>query len=269
MSLDGSGNLASETLLLADIRDKHRIEQIMKDVSPEIVFHAAALKHLPLLERFPAEAQKTNVLGTSYVLDAAIAADVEVFVNVSTDKAADPTSILGYSKLITERLTAAAGKRTGKRYMSVRFGNVLGSRGSVIEAFRFQIAKGGPVTVTDENVTRYFMTVSEAVHLVLQAAVLGRESETLILDMGSPVKILDVAKYMIQRSGREIPIVFTGLRPGEKLDEILIGVSESVTSPDHPLISHTMVAPLSRIALQEGVTDETARSYLTTAAKSA
>lgn len=268
MSLDGSGILTSEALFLADIRDRHRIEEIMTRVSPEIVFHAAALKHLPLLERFPAEAQKTNVLGTSHVLEAAISAGVEVFVNVSTDKAADPTSILGYSKLLTERLTAAAGERTGKRYMSVRFGNVLGSRGSVIEAFRFQIAKGGPVTVTDENVTRYFMTVSEAVHLVLQAAVLGRESETLILDMGTPVKILDVAKYMIQRSGREIPIVFTGLRPGEKLDEVLIGESESVTNPEHPLISHTMVAPLSEITLQEGVTDQTARSYLTTATTS-
>lgn len=265
MTLDGSGNLTADTLLLADIRDQTRIEQIMSEVSPQIVFHAAALKHLPLLERFPAEAQKTNVLGTQNVLAAARKSGVEVFVNVSTDKAADPTSILGHSKLITERLTAAAGQQSGLRYMSVRFGNVLGSRGSVIEAFRFQIAKGGPVTVTHEEVTRYFMTVSEAVHLVLQAAVLGRQSETLILDMGTPVRILDIANYMIQRSGRDISVIFTGLRPGEKLDETLVGTGESVSRPEHPLISHTNVAPLNEISLKGEFSDAEAREYLQTA----
>jgi len=267
MTLDGSGNLTSETLILADIRDRNRMIQIMNEVKPEIVFHAAALKHLPLLERFPAEAQKTNVLGTENVLEAAINSNVEVFVNISTDKAADPTSILGYSKLITERLTAGAGDQTGNRYMSVRFGNVLGSRGSVIEAFRFQIANGGPVTVTDRDVTRYFMTVSEAVHLVLQAAVLGRQSETLILDMGTPVKILDVANYMIQRSGRDIRVVFTGLRPGEKLDETLVGSEEEVTRPEHPLISHSKVNPMTNISLRGDFSDSEAREFLSTRSK--
>lgn len=244
LTLDGSGTLTSENLLLADIRDRERIHEIVRLQRPEIVFHAAALKHLPLLERFPDEAFKTNVLGTLNVLDAAQAAGVGVFVNVSTDKAADPTSVLGRSKLLTERLTASHGLESAGKYVSVRFGNVLGSRGSVIETFRYQIANGGPVTVTDERVTRYFMTVGEAVHLVLQASVIGNDSETLILDMGEPVTISEVARYMIERSGRSIEIKFTGLRPGEKLHEVLISGSESTDRPFHPLISHTRVVPV-------------------------
>lgn len=262
LSLDGSGTLTSENLVLADIRDAQRIECIFEQFQPEIVFHAAALKHLPLLERFPAEALKTNVLGTRNVLRAASQASVLVFVNISTDKAADPSSVLGYSKLATERLTAGLPSVPGRKSVSVRFGNVLGSRGSVIETFRYQIAKGGPVTVTDERVTRYFMTISEAVHLVLQAAVLGRHGETLVLDMGSPVRIADVARQMIQRSGRSIGIVYTGLRPGEKMDESLIADDEQSDRPLHPLISHTRVRPLDLDIPRECATDEMARELL-------
>jgi dTDP-glucose 4,6-dehydratase len=198
-----------------------------------------------LLEAFPDEAFKTNVVGTANVLKAARDASVDVFVNISTDKAADPTSILGLSKLVTERLTAGVNAPSQSRFVSVRFGNVLGSRGSVIDTFRYQIKKGGPVTVTDENVTRYFMTLSEAVHLVLQATVIGSDGETLVLDMGSPVKILDVAQHMIRRSGRDVEITFTGLRPGEKIHEILVATHESQDAPIHPLIWHTRATPLS------------------------
>jgi FlaA1/EpsC-like NDP-sugar epimerase len=251
LTLDASGTLTSESLLLADIRDQDRIIAVFQEFRPEIVFHAAALKHLPLLERFPDEAYKTNVLGTRNVLTAAAQAGVKAFVNISTDKAADPTSALGYSKLITERLTAGMPAVGTGKFVSVRFGNVLGSRGSVIHTFRYQIANGGPVTVTDERVTRYFMTVAEAVHLVLQAAVIGDHGETLILDMGTPVKIADVARYMIQRSGRDISIRYTGLRPGEKLDEILVATGETATRPSHPLISHTRVEAISPAHLGE------------------
>jgi dTDP-glucose 4,6-dehydratase len=248
LTLDGSGTLTSEDLMLADIRDDVRMDEVFQKTQPQIVFHAAALKHLPLLERFPSEALKTNVLGTRNVLASAQEAGVQVFVNISTDKAADPTSILTSSPR--------------SKYVSVRFGNVLGSRGSVIHTFRYQIAKGGPVTVTDERVTRYFMTVSEAVHLVLQASVIGGHGETLILDMGTPVRIADVARYMIQKSGRSVEIVFSGLRPGEKVDEQLVGSGESADRPIHPLISHAKVQPLDLAAVPPAIHDQEARSIL-------
>ncbi len=241
LSIDGQGLLDSDTLILADIRDRDWIRQVMTSVKPDIVFHAAALKHLPLLERYPEEGQKTNVIGTQNVLEAAQECNVKVFINISTDKAADPSCVLGRTKLMTERMTASIQPSNGDRYLSVRFGNVLGSRGSVLTSFRHQIANGGPVTVTDPNVTRYFMTISEAVHLVLQAAVIGDHSETLILDMGEPIKIDDVAKLMIEKSGRDINIVYTGLRPGEKPAEVLFATSEVAITRSHPLIFHTRV----------------------------
>lgn len=262
LSLDGSGTLTSENLLLADIRDAERLHEIFASVRPEIIFHAAALKHLPLLERFPDEAYKTNVLGTRNVLAAAERAGVEVFINISTDKAADPISVLGHSKLITERLTAGSAHDGAHRFLSVRFGNVLGSRGSVIETFRYQISKGGPVTVTDARVTRYFMTVGEAVHLVLQASVIGRNGETLILDMGTPVAIMDVATHMIQRSGRRIDLVFTGLRPGEKLDEVLVAEHETAERPFHPLISHASVEVLDVDLIPDPIDTDNALSVM-------
>jgi FlaA1/EpsC-like NDP-sugar epimerase len=243
LSIDGRGLLDSEDLILADIRDSERMREVMETVQPDIVFHTAALKHLPLLERYPDEAHKTNVLGTQNVLDACLAVGVSVFINISTDKAADPTCTLGYTKLMTERMTAGTELVNGERFMSVRFGNVLGSRGSVLTAFRHQIEHGGPVTVTDAEVTRYFMTIPEAVHLVLQAAVIGEHAETLILDMGEPVRIVDVARQMIEKSGRDIKIIYTGLRPGEKPSEVLFGRDEKATSKFHPLILHTRVDP--------------------------
>jgi len=206
-----------------------------------------SLKHLPLLEQYPMEAWKTNVLGTLDVLRAAQAVGVETLVNVSTDKAANPISVLGFSKRVTERLTASVASRAEGRYLSVRFGNVLGSRGSVLEAFARQIEEGGPVTVTHPEVTRFFMTIPEACQLVLQAAAIGKGGEALVLDMGEPVRIADVARLLINRAGRtDVDIVWTGLRDGEKLNEELFG-SEEIRDhrPAHPLISHVNVPPLA------------------------
>ncbi len=245
LTLDGSGHLMSPNLILADIRDAQRVNEVVKETEPEIIFHAAALKHLPLLERHPEEAFKTNVRGTANMLQAAMDHGVTHFVNISTDKAADPTSILGKSKLLTEQLTAGVPEDAKRTFVSVRFGNVLGSRGSVIETFRFQIENGGPVTVTDETVTRFFMTIREAVHLVLQAAVIGKHGETLILDMGTPLKIADLAQHMINRSGRNINIEFTGLRPGEKAHEVLVSTTELATPTSHELVTSSRVTQMN------------------------
>jgi FlaA1/EpsC-like NDP-sugar epimerase len=236
--------LDDENTLLASIRDAGRMREVFEAFQPDIVFHAAALKHLPLLEKFPGEAAKTNVIGTLNVLEAAQAVGVGVFVNISTDKAADPISVLGFSKRITERLTAAMGQDAQGRYVSVRFGNVLGSHGSVLHSFAAQIADGGPVTVTHPDVTRYFMTIPEAVQLVLQAAAVGEDGQVLVLDMGEPVRIADVAQYLIAQSEQDIGILFTGLRPGEKLEEDLFGQGETDVRPSHPLISQVAVPPI-------------------------
>jgi FlaA1/EpsC-like NDP-sugar epimerase len=241
LTLDGSGHLMSPNLILADIRDADRISEVLCEIQPQILFHAAALKHLTLLERNPEEAFKTNVRGTANLLQSAVDHKVTHFVNISTDKAADPTSVLGKSKLLTEQLTAGVPEDSRRTFVSVRFGNVLGSRGSVIDTFRYQIENGGPVTVTDESVTRYFMTIREAVHLVLQAAVIGQHGETLILDMGSPIRIADLAQHMISRSGRNISIEYTGLRPGEKKHEVLISVQELPHSTSHELVTSSRV----------------------------
>ena len=261
LTIDGTGLLTSDDLVLCDLRDAAHVRRMVENVRPDIIFHAAALKHLAFLERFPGEAWKTNVLGTGNILDAARACNVPHFVNISTDKAADPTSILGYSKRITERMVVAEAPEYGS-WVSVRFGNVLGSRGSVITTFRFQIAKGGPVTVTHPDVSRYFMTIREAVHLVLQASVIGDSGETLILEMGEPVKIADLARYMIDRSGRDIPITYSGLRPGEKLDEILIGEQEPQHTPKHPLISHVRVPALDVPIVDVPRNEDEARALL-------
>ena len=246
LSIYGRALLDTPETILADIRDAEIMDALFADRRPQVVFHAAALKHLPLLEQYPAEAYKSNVIGTLNVLEAAAAAGVEVFVNISTDKAANPTSVLGYSKRVAERLTAhmATAARSGT-YLSVRFGNVLGSRGSVLGAFRDQIEKGGPVTVTDQDVTRFFMTIPEAVQLVIQAGAIGHSGEVLVLDMGEPVRIYDVARRLIAQSKRPVPIVFTGLRPGEKLHEELFGDDELDDRPRHKLVSHATVPPLS------------------------
>ena len=222
LSIYGRALLDTPQTVLADLRDERAINEIFDSRKPQVVFHAAALKHLPLLERYPHEAYQTNVLGTTTVLNAAQRTGVEVFVNISTDKAANPINVLGFSKKIAERLTADLASRTKQgKYISVRFGNVLGSRGSVLMSFRDQIAKGGPVTVTHRGVTRYFMTISEAVQLVVQAGAIGRTGEVLVLDMGKPVNIYDVAEQLVKNSGNPIKIEVVGLRVGEKVQEEL------------------------------------------------
>jgi FlaA1/EpsC-like NDP-sugar epimerase len=244
LSIEGRALLDNRSLVLCDIREADAVADVFDEHRPEVVFHAAALKHLPLLEMWPAEAVKTNVRGTENLLEAAVAFGVERFVNISTDKAVNPTSVLGYSKRIGERLTAATAERASGTYLSVRFGNVLGSRGSVLTAFRAQIEAGGPVTVTHPDATRYFMTVEEAVELVVQAGAVGRDGEVLVLDMGEPVRIAEVAARMVAAAQRPIDIVYTGLRPGEKLREQLFRNDEPDQRPVHPLIAHVGVDPL-------------------------
>jgi FlaA1/EpsC-like NDP-sugar epimerase len=245
LSIEGRAMLDSRLLVVCDIRDKAALAAVFDEHRPEVVFHAAALKHLPLLEMWPAEAVRTNVFGTQNLLDAAQRAGVTKFINISTDKAANPTSVLGYSKRVAERLTAAAGTDGEGTYLSVRFGNVLGSRGSVLTTFRQQVEAGGPVTVTDPEVTRYFMTVEEAVQLVIQAGAIGDNGEALVLDMGEPVRIADVARQLVAQAPRPVEIVYTGLRPGEKLHEDLFGTGEVDVRPRHPLISQVPVPALA------------------------
>jgi FlaA1/EpsC-like NDP-sugar epimerase len=249
LSLDGRGLLDDRNLVVADIRDQQRLDEVFREHRPQVVFHAAALKHLPLLEMHPSEALKTNILGTYQMLQTALRHGVERFVNISTDKAAAPCSVLGYSKRITERLTAAADQSSPGTYCSVRFGNVLGSRGSVLTAFETQVASGGPITVTDPEVSRYFMTVQEAVRLVVQAGALDSAGEVLVLDMGEPVRIADVARRLAETADRHIQVVYTGLRPGEKLHEVLLGPGEEDRRPHHPLLSQVPVPPLDGAVL--------------------
>lgn len=252
ISVTGRGLLDDDTIVLADIRDAERMREVMEQTQPDVVFHAAALKHLPLLEQYPMEAWKTNVVGTLNVLRAAQAVGVQTFVNVSTDKAANPSCVLGYSKRITERLTASFADHDEHTYVSVRFGNVLGSRGSVITAFTAQIEQGGPVTVTHPDVERYFMLIPEACQLVLQSAAIGRDGEVMVLEMGNPVKIDDVAKTLIDMSGRkDVEIAYTGLRPGEKMSEELFTPGESIKGTDHELVSSVDVPRLSPQVVDE------------------
>ncbi|MFB2572056.1 polysaccharide biosynthesis protein [Micrococcus sp. IITD107] len=241
----GHGLLHTKDVVLADIREPETMKRVFRERRPQVVYHAAALKHLPMLEQYPEEAWKTNVLGTLNVLEAARDVDVETFINISTDKAANPTSVLGHSKRVAEKLTAWMGEETGRPYLSVRFGNVIGSRGSMLPTFRSLIEKGGPLTVTHPDITRYFMTIPEACQLVLQAGAIGSAGEVLILDMGEPVRIMDIAERMIEMSGKDIDIVFTGLREGEKMHEELVGLGEGDERPYHPKVSHAMVQTLS------------------------
>ena len=235
-------NLQSPILtpLIADIRFADRVHQIFRDYQPEIVFHAAAHKHVPLMEMNPAEAVTNNVQGTENVVSAALAVDVEHFVMISTDKAVNPTSIMGVSKRCAEMIVHRAAKASGRAYVAVRFGNVLGSRGSVVLTFQRQIAAGGPVTVTHPEMKRFFMTIHEAVQLVLQAAVLGSGGEVFVLDMGQPVRIADLARDLIElsglRVGEDVDIVYSGMRPGEKLYEELFIPGEEYKRTRHEKI---------------------------------
>ncbi|WP_257307446.1 polysaccharide biosynthesis protein [Geothrix campi] len=239
-------NLAVE---LCDIRNTLRLQRAFEACNPQIVFHAAAHKHVPFLERNPEEAIENNVFGTLNVLRAALAGDTRIFVNISTDKAVNPTNVLGVSKRIAESLVLQAAEEApaGRRFVSVRFGNVLGSRGSVIPIFRDQIRTGGPITVTHPDMTRYFMTIPEASQLVLQAGVLGETGKTFVLNMGDPVRIMDMAMDMARLSGLDpgvdIDIRFTGMRPGEKLFEELFTDSEQGKSDAHAKVFEALQFP--------------------------
>ncbi len=224
--------------LIADIRDDKRIGELMLEYTPGVVFHAAAHKHVPLMEVNVPEAVSNNILGTLSVVEGAVNAGVSRFVMISTDKAIRPANVMGGTKRVAEMIVLNAAKRSGKSYSVVRFGNVLGSRGSVVPLFKRQIAAGGPVTVTHPEMKRYFMTIPEAVYLVLQAATLGEGGEAFLLNMGEQVKIVDLAEDLIRLSGlepgKDIEIVFTGIRPGEKLSEDLWDEGHEFMQTRHP-----------------------------------
>jgi FlaA1/EpsC-like NDP-sugar epimerase len=226
--------------VIADIRDTDRLRAVFEQYRPEIVFHAAAHKHVSLMETNEADAATNNVLGTLRLVEASIAAGVGCFVLISTDKAVNPTNVMGATKRVAELIVQVAARQTGRCYVAVRFGNVLGSRGSVVPIFQKQIAAGGPVTVTHPDVRRYFMTIPEAVQLVLQAAALGQGGEVFMLDMGEPVRIADLAHDLIRLSGlepgRDVDIAYTGLRPGEKLFEELSVAGEAYEQTVHSKI---------------------------------
>jgi FlaA1/EpsC-like NDP-sugar epimerase len=232
------------SVVLASVRDKKTIEQVMQTRQPFAVFHAAAYKHVPLLEEFPAEVVKTNIFGTKNVVEAAAANGVKKFVMVSTDKAVNPTNLMGASKRIAEMIVQNAGLHTSMHTITTRFGNVLGSNGSVVPTFRKQIEEGGPVTVTHADITRYFMTIPEASALVIEAGTMGQRNEIFVFDMGEPVKIIDLAKRMIRLAGyipgESMDINITGLRPGEKLYEELFSESEKLVGTHHPKIMKAM-----------------------------
>jgi FlaA1/EpsC-like NDP-sugar epimerase len=232
-----SKDTPSLTTFIADIRFLERLKHIFEKFQPDVIFHAAAHKHVPLMELNPPEAITNNVIGTKNLLDLAQQYDVKHFVMISTDKAVNPTNVMGASKRVAEMLVLKAARESGKPYVAVRFGNVLGSRGSVVPTFKKQIAAGGPVTVTHPDIRRYFMTIPEAVQLVLQATVIAHGGEVLMLNMGEPVKIVDLAKELIRLSGyevnKDIDIVFTGLRPGEKLFEELFIPGEEYELTEH------------------------------------
>ena len=240
-------------IVIASIRSLNRLEKIFEQFEPDVIFHAAAHKHVPMMEMNPSEAISNNIKGTQNLIDLSLKYNVEHFVFISTDKAVNPSSIMGASKRVSEMIVLKAARVYGKNYSAVRFGNVLGSRGSVVLTFKRQIAEGGPVTITHPDIQRYFMTIPEAVQLVLQASVIGNGGEIFVLDMGKPVKVLDLAKDIIRLSGyevdKDIKIIHTGLRPGEKLyeelfipgelyektihEKILIATNASHFIPDH------------------------------------
>ncbi|MGH3650740.1 MAG: polysaccharide biosynthesis protein, partial [Acidimicrobiia bacterium] len=227
--------------VLCDIRDKKKLKALIAKYKPQVVYHAAAHKHVPILEDWPEEAVKTNVIGTNNLLKAIRGIDIERFVLISTDKTVDPKGVMGASKRMAEMLvqSAADTNTSGCIYSSVRFGNVLGSRGSVVPTFMEQIRAGGPVTITDERMTRYFMTIGEAVQLVLQASALAEHGEVFVLDMGQPVRIVDLAHRMIRLGGlvpgRDIEVKTVGARPGEKLVEEL--AHGPLLASSHPQIN--------------------------------
>ncbi|MDF2656776.1 MAG: pglF 1 [Bacillota bacterium] len=232
--------LLALTPVIADVRDQKRMDEVFSQFQPQVVFHAAAHKHVPLMESQPAEAVRNNVFGTKTVAEAAHHAGAEVFVMVSTDKAVNPTSVMGATKRVAELIIQNISKKSATKFVVVRFGNVLGSRGSVIPLFKKQIAQGGPITITHPDMERYFMTIPEASQLILQAGAIAKGGEVFVLDMGKPVKIFDMACDLIELSGllphKDIQIQFTGIRPGEKLFEELMTAKEGTASTKHEKI---------------------------------
>jgi FlaA1/EpsC-like NDP-sugar epimerase len=244
-------------VLICNIADKARVEQIFEKYSPQVVIHAAAHKHVPLMELNAGESIKNNIVGTKTIADVAERYGVTNFVMISTDKAVNPTSIMGSSKRIAEMYIQDLNRTSKTHFVTVRFGNVLGSNGSVVPIFKKQIAEGGPVTVTHQEMKRYFMTIPEASQLVLQAATMGKGGEIFVLDMGEPVKIVDLARELITlsgfRPGEDIEIVFTGLRPGEKLFEELSIKGEDMLPTRHPKIGIWKNIPMDRETLHAGI----------------
>ena len=251
LELEKNGLARSDRFILCDIRDSESIFKCVEDIKPNVIFHAAALKHFQFLEMYPQEAFKTNVIGSKNLISAALLNEVEYFVNISTDKAADPISFLGKSKLLTERLISGV-EDAGKKYISVRFGNVLGSNGSFLDTFNYCIENNLPISITDESVARYFMTISEAVNLVIYSVMLGSPGETIILRMGDKIKIADIANYLIKRSGRDIKINYVGLRQNEKLVENFVGRNESILNDESDSILRIRVKPLKLENVNEG-----------------
>ena len=255
--LQGSFPEIKKVPIIADVRDRERIKGIMDYFKPQVVFHAAAHKHVPLMEYQPIEAVKNNVLGTKVVAEEASNHNVETFVMISTDKAVNPTSVMGCTKRVAEMFVQSMNAVSKTRFVAVRFGNVLGSRGSVIPLFKKQIAKGGPVTVTHPDMKRYFMTIPEASQLVLQAGAMAKGGEVFVLDMGEPVKICDLAKDLITLSGLtpgvDIEIKYTGLRPGEKLFEELLSAEDGTEQTDHEKIFTARIKEVKKAKMDEYV----------------
>jgi len=243
--------------IVCNITDRVRVDEIFGKYKPQVVIHAAAHKHVPLMELNPGEAVKNNIAGTRNVADAAGSHDAANFVMISTDKAVNPTSIMGSSKRVAEMYIQDLNRTSKTHFVTVRFGNVLGSDGSVVPIFKKQIAQGGPVTVTHPEMKRYFMTIPEASQLVLQAATMGKGGEIFVLDMGEPVEIVQLAKELITLSGfspeEDIEIVFTGLRPGEKLFEELSIDGEDMQQTRHPKIGIWMNIPMDRDKLRGSI----------------
>ncbi|HEX7766571.1 MAG TPA: nucleoside-diphosphate sugar epimerase/dehydratase [Nitrospira sp.] len=250
--------------IIGDVTVPERVAEVFRQTGPDLVFHAAAHKHVPLMELNPKEAVRNNVLGTRIVAEAALAAGVDRFVLISTDKAVNPTSVMGVTKRIAEQVIQRFNHRGRTKYTVVRFGNVLGSNGSVVPLFTEQIRKGGPITVTDPEIKRFFMTIPEAVQLVLQASVIGQGGDVFVLDMGEQIKIVDLARNMIVLSGlvpgKDIEIQFTGLRPGEKLYEELFDESEQTEPTAHEKINRA-VSPLAQADLDRWL-DQLGRNLL-------
>jgi len=245
--------------VIADVGNEQRMRKVFRHFNPQLVFHSAAYKHVPLMENNPAEAIRVNVLGTKVVAELAHEFGIEKFVMVSTDKAVNPTNVMGATKKAAEILVQNLNDRSTTSYITTRFGNVLGSNGSVIPLFKKQIAKGGPITVTDPEITRYFMTIPEACKLVIEAGSIGKGGEIYVFDMGESIKIVDLAKKMVELSGlklgTDIEIVFTGLREGEKLYEELLANKETTLETHHPKIMIGKVAKTELTGDLEGVFD--------------